>query len=199
MQIADTSVSSYVDLSNTTVSGAGSNMLFSYADTTGILTADTTINTVTGAIESATVDNKLFAMKSADAFDQNRDVVLAGSSISITAGTKTITGDGHDIIIANSDQTLSLKGDGVTTTLTGFDTAVNNTAGGTVNLTNVVLTDNTTDVNNNGVLNLAGGNTFDTINNAGTANIIESLMNNNTLTELTLDGNKIKKSNLEKC
>ena len=66
--------------------------------------------------------------------------------------------------------------------MSGFNTAITNTAG-TVNLENVTMTGNTTDVQNDKNLNLKGTDVFDTIAGAGDTVIT---------TYTDVDGNKVK-------
>ena len=164
-----------LDFTNTTISNMSDSvgsLLLSYDNDTnsatkGYLTA--VHSDLTNAITSS-ITTKMYSMGGSEPAIDN--LTLGGTSLSITT-------NGHDIVstsssadgikIANSGQTLSITGTldsssgNPETTISGFKTAIDNSKGGTVNLTNIELNENTTDIQNEGTLNLNGRNTVNTI------------------------------------
>ena len=100
-------------------------------------------STLNDAITSS-VDTKMYYMDG-DSYTTVIDgpKTLNGTSLSITTNGNNITSKtaGNDgIVIGNASRTLSITGtnpdpEQPNTTISGFGTAINNTAGGTVNLT----------------------------------------------------------------
>ena len=176
-----------LDFTNTTISNMSDSvgsLLLSYDNDTnsatkGYLTA--VHSDLTNAITSS-ITTKMYSMGGSEPAIDN--LTLGGTSLSITT-------NGHDIVstsssadgikIANSGQTLSITGTldsssgNPETTISGFKTAIDNSKGGTVNLTNIELNENTTDIQNEGTLNLNGKNAIGTIadntNPTGTTNV----------------------------
>ena len=72
----------------------------------------------------------------------------------------------NGITVANT-HTMVMKGG----TVTGFATALNVVSGGTLNLQNMTVTGNTTDVNNAGTMNIGGNVTIGTLTGSGTTDI----------------------------
>ena len=174
-QVADASIAGKVDVTTTTLDGlspAAGSVLIEYNSTTGFIKGGH--ETLKDAILS-TIPNKLYVVNNNADSDLSTagDLTLGGTSLSVTANDKLIQGAGNKISLDNSGQTLSFSGSTGTTTMDGFATAIDNTAGGTVNLTNVTFTNNTdNDVNNAGTLNLNGNIVLDDagILNTGTVN-----------------------------
>ena len=107
---------------------------------------------------------------------------LEGTSLSITADNNSIISESESkdedgITIDNSGQTLTIYDAKIGSDTNGFDTFLDNTEGGVVNLENITFINNNTDVDNAGELNLTGTNTLSssiensgTISNSGTLN-----------------------------
>jgi len=155
-QIADDSVKNSVDLSSTTLKLSGitddaGDLLISYND--GWINGKHTDlkNAITSSIEQ-----KMFLMADGNLSSETADLQLGGTSLSVTTNGNNITGnDSISIKLASDDQILSIIGTNSdttqpNTTISGFDTAIDNTAGGRVNLTDVTMTGNTKDIINNG-------------------------------------------------
>ena len=166
-QIADTASAGAVNVTATTLSGASTTiggLKFTYEN--GWLTGEH--STLSDAITSS-IGQKLYAMGDNEAI--NGPLTLGGTSLSITGNDKTIssTTAGNDGIKTNGN-TLSITGATIGSTTNGFGTAIDNAtvAGGTVNLKDVTMTGNTTDVANAGTLNLDGTNSINTITDAAT-------------------------------
>ena len=166
-QIADSATKGAIDLTNTTTSitpgyrtGAG-NILLTYNSSTGYLTG--IHSTLNDAITSS-VDTKMYYMDVMDGDTPLYTTVidgpktLNGNSLSITTSGNNITSvtAGNDgIVIGNASRILSIIGTNPdttqpNTTISGFGTAIDNTSGGKVNLTDVTMTGNTKDIINNG-------------------------------------------------
>ena len=176
-QIATDGAIAKIDVTDTTISnmseGAGS-LFLSYDSATGYLTA--VHETLDYAITS-TIPSKMYAMTADETVHNGTGALpLGGTSLSITGNGYDITGQSateDGIKIANSGQTLSITGthdthDDTNTVISGFKTAIDNTAGGTVNLKDVTMSGNTTDVDNSGanagIVNLNGVNASNIIN-----------------------------------
>ena len=155
-QIADDTIKNSVDLSSTTLKLSGitneaGDLLISYND--GWINGKHTDlkNAITSSIEQ-----KMFSMSDGDLSGEASDLQLGGTSLSVTTNGNNITGNNSiSIVLASGGQTLSITGtnsdpEQPNTTISGFGTAINNTAGGTVILTNVTMSGNTTDVDNSG-------------------------------------------------
>ena len=87
-------------------------------------------------------------------------------------GTAEIKGSGvGEISIANQEQTLSF----VNAIVDGFDTAIDNSAGGDINITDTTFSNNTTDLINDGNINFYGTDSVKNITDnsgQGTAGVI---------------------------
>jgi predicted outer membrane repeat protein len=99
-----------------------------------------------------------------------KDVYINNASSLVGAG-------GTDGITVANGYTLNLTGSQVednTSTMKNFNTALNNLAGGTLNIKNMKFENNTIDIANAGELNLTGNNIFNSgIAGTGTTNINE--------------------------
>ena len=195
IHVADTSISDKISTETMTINrgipGAGS-LLLTYDTEHGDFIG--THSDLANAIQSD-IAQKAYDMGGNEAI--NGPLTLGGTSLSITGNNKSIqstdnTKDG--IKIDNNGQTLSITGatvgDSSDNPTKGFATAIDNTAGGTVNLKDVTMTGNTTaDVANAGTLNLDGTNSINTVSGTGTTNIktgtstIGSLTQNNAKIE----------------
>ena len=93
---------------------------------------------------------------------------LGGKTLSISGNNKAIKGQGStEGITVGENQKLTVYD---VTEYSGFDTAINNTAG-SVTLENVTMKNNTTDVDNDKTLNLNGTDVLDTIIGSGSTTI----------------------------
>ena len=162
-----------LDFTGTTIShmsdSVGSLLLSYDNDTTsatkGYLTAvhSDLENAITSSIKT-----KMYSMGNSEPTIDN--LTLGGTSLSITTNGHDIRSISNDkstdsIKIANSGQTLSIKGTldasgNPETKISGFKIAVDNSEGGAVNLTNIEFNNNTTDILNEGDLNLDGKNSI---------------------------------------
>ena len=191
--IGDDTSKAILDLTATTLTGlseGAKNLTLSYDSDTGYLTG--VHSSLSDAIES-TITTKLFNM-GGDGVIKNGTgaLTLGGTSLSITGHGYDITAESgnNSGIIVGLGKTLSITGtDDVTvapaepsnTVISGFNgvgvAAINNTAGGTVNLTDITMTGNTTDVlnSNDGAnisnLTFTGTNSVNTISGTGTTNV----------------------------
>lgn len=171
-QIADAASAGNVDLTATTLTGlsAGAgDILLKYDNSTGFLTGGH--STLKDAIIS-TIPTKMYVVGDGN-LSTAGNLTMNGNSLSVTAADKTIQGGNNTVSLANSAQTLSISGGTGTATIQGFATAIDNAVGGTVNLDNVTMTGNTTDVNNAnpGNLNLSGTNSINKITGNGTTTV----------------------------
>ena len=161
-KIANGAAANAIDVTNTTITSYRTdvgNILLSYiVDSAGDGYLTGKHETLNDAITSS-VDTKMYFMDGSSyttVIDGPK--TLNGTSLSITTNGNNITSKtaGNDgIVIGNASRTLSITGTNLdpeqpNTTISGFGTAINNTAGGTVNLTNVTMSGNTTDVDNSG-------------------------------------------------
>jgi len=173
IMIADTTITtSNLNLEQTTISGENiGNLLLTFTSDTEGSYLHTEHSDIENAITSS-ITTKMYSMGESEPTIDN--LTLGGTSLSITTNGNDIVSTSNNnsangIIIANSGQILSITGtvDDVSgnpeTTISGFDTAIDNSAGGTVNLTNIELSGNETDIANAGSLNLDGINSIDTI------------------------------------
>ena len=181
-QIADDSAKAHIDMTSTTITSEDGltpsigNLLLTYDNTSGKLKG--THTDLANAITS-TIPTKVYSMTE-NTTEQIGALTLGGNSLSITGNNSNITSTAMDkslngITINAAGQELSVTGATIGSSTNGFATAIDNTAGGTVNLTNVTMTGNTTDVANAGTLNLANTgtntNSINTITGTGTTNI----------------------------
>ncbi|MBQ9244931.1 hypothetical protein IJ182_01545 [bacterium] len=166
---------SRIQIDSTSVQGVIDNFMITYV--TDESESDATLSAggylkfeysdLVNAVKSLT-ENKTYIMSK----DENvtSDLTpLNGSSLSISGNNNKIIGQGTTVGISpvKDGQTLSIFD---VKEISGFDTAIQNTAG-TVNLENVTMTGNTTDVDNNGTLNLNGTDVLDTVTGTGSTTI----------------------------
>ena len=174
IRVADTSINiNNLELGQTTVTGTNiGNLMLTLTSKADGTYLQTKHSDLTNAITSS-IATKAYVLGGDESFTNAVDpVALGGTSLSITGGGYTITGSvaGNDGISVAADKTLSISN----ATLDGFGTALTNAANGTINLTDVTFTNNTTsDVDNSGTLNLAGTIALDNagILNKGTTNV----------------------------
>lgn len=192
VQIADDTAKAGIDMTTMTITSADGlsddvgNLLLTYSKDTGKLTG--THSDLENAIISS-IGPKAYSM-SASSTEQIDNLTLGGNSLSITGNngniTSTQTDNSNDgITLAGSGQTLSIGNATVGSATNGFKTAIDNTAGGTVNLTNVTMTGNTTDIDNSGasagIVNLDGVTASNIVNDGeGTKGVFLDGTNNIT-------------------
>lgn len=141
-----------------TTTSAGGKLKFEFTDLVGAVRSMTQTKVyVMGHDETVTED--------LSPFNGTALSINGGDTYSIIAG-ETPTGDTPAGITVGGTQTLSLN---EVKEVLGFDTAITNNEG-TVNITDTIFTGNTTDIDNNGTLNLFGTDIFDTITNSGSSN-----------------------------
>ncbi len=112
---------------------------------------------------------------------------LGGTNLTVNGNTNgySITGDTGAGISVGSGQTLSLNDIGVDSSgnvtgagLNNFSTALTNATGGTINLYNTKLSGNTTDIDNDGTVNMSGTVILDNAQGTGTVNITKDTAGN---------------------
>ena len=135
----------------TDVNGEGGFLKFEYCD-------------LYNAVKSTT-ETKAYVMTGDENVTQDLGT-LNGNTLTISGNDNKITGQGTPEGISVGDgKTLSVFD---VSEYSGFDTAIANEQGGTVNLENVTMTGNqTADVDNDGALNLKGTDVVDTITGDG--------------------------------
>ena len=135
----------------TDVNGEGGFLKFEYCD-------------LYNAVKSTT-KTKAYVMTGDENVTQDLGT-LNGNTLTISGNNNKITGQGTTEGISVGDgKTLSVFD---VSEYSGFDTAIANVQGGTVNLENVTMTGNkTADVDNYGTLNLKGTDVVDTITGDG--------------------------------
>ncbi len=152
-QIADDTSKGSVSVSNTATitglsTGAG-DILLTYNDG-WLIGAHSDLD---NAIISTIVD-KIYSIGDDEIDNSAGALTLGGTSLSITGNNHTITSTANDqggIVVANNGQTLSINGATFGSDDHYFTTAIDNTAGGTINLTDMTFNaNNTTAVANNG-------------------------------------------------
>ncbi|GEM_PF-4895942 len=134
-------------------------------------------DTLWNAIAS-TVAEKAYTMGSDE--DLTSTPALGGTSLTINGNEAghSITGDTGTGIVVGDTQTLSLNNIGVDNEgnvsgagLNNFDTAITVAANGTVNIYNTKFSGNSTDIDNDGIVNMSGNVIFDNAEGEGTINI----------------------------
>ena len=152
-QIADDTSKGSVSVSNTATitglsTGAG-DILLTYNDG-WLIGAHSDLD---NAIISTIVD-KMYSIGDDEIDNSAGALTLGGTSLSITGNNHTITSTANDqggIVVANNGQTLSINGATFGSDDHYFTTAIDNTAGGTIILTEMTFNaNNTTAVANNG-------------------------------------------------
>ena len=171
INVADDITKAYVNLSDdvaiTTSRGtAKGSYLVTYAD------GDLTFKSA--GLKYAIIseaEEKVYKMTENETIDET--LTLGGKSMTINGnGTAEIKGSGvGEISIANQEQTLSF----VNAIVDGFDTAIDNSAGGDINITDTTFSNNTTDLINDGNINFYGTDSVKNITDnsgQGTAGVI---------------------------
>lgn len=134
-------------------------------------------DTLANAIASS-VEEKAYTMGTDETLINTP--ALGGDSLTVNGNSQghSITGNGGAGLAVGNGQTLSLNNIGVDSEgnvtgagLNNFDTAVSNDANGTVNIYHATFSNNTTDIDNNGVANMSGTVIFDNAQGDGTLNI----------------------------
>ena len=137
-------------------------------------------------LEHGTLENAIASTITEKAYTMGNDEeltstpALGGTSLTVNGNTAgySITGDAGTGIAVGDGQTLSLNNIGVDSTgnVTGagfnnFSTALTNAGNGTINLYNTKLSGNTTDIDNEGVVNMSGTVILDNAQGTGSVNI----------------------------
>ena len=170
VKIASGAAANAMDVSNTTTTitsyrdGIGSILLDYDVDSAGDGYMTGRHSTLNDAITSS-IDKKMFFMDGTADADADATITgpktLNGTSLAITTNGNNISldssaaTDSDGIIIGDASRTLSIIGTAGgshtdNTTISGFGTAIDNTAGGRVNLTDVTMTSNAKDIVNDG-------------------------------------------------
>ena len=141
-------------------------------------------DTLANAIASA-VTEKAYTMGSNDVLASTP--ALGGTHLTINGNTAgySITGDTGTGIAVGNDQTLSVNNIGIDSSgnVTGagfnnFSTALTNAGDGTINLYNTKFSGNTTDIDNDGTVNMSGTVIFDNVQGTGTLNVTKDSSDN---------------------
>ncbi len=141
-------------------------------------------DTLENAIASA-ITEKAYTMGSNDVLTSTP--ALGGTSLTINGNTAgySITGDTGTGIAVGNGQTLSLNNIGIDNSgnVTGagfnnFSTALANAGNGTINLYNTKFSGNTTDIDNDGTVNMSGTVIFDNVQGTGTLNVTKDSSDN---------------------
>ncbi|MCD8378134.1 MAG: hypothetical protein LUB59_05020, partial [Candidatus Gastranaerophilales bacterium] len=173
--VANETLRSYVKLSdNVSVSLADglstdNAYLISYDSSSGSLV----FNVVTGGIVSVIADiseQKVYTMI-ANETPSSALGYLKGSSMTVSGGGKTLSGANNSsgIIVGYEAAPQSLGMNNLT--ITNYTTAITNYSGSTVALSDVTMTGNTTDVDNNGSLTFGGTSSVKTITGTGSTTV----------------------------
>ncbi|MBR4682693.1 MAG: hypothetical protein IKP06_05280 [Elusimicrobiaceae bacterium] len=134
-------------------------------------------DTLANAIASS-VEEKAYTMGTDETLINTP--ALGGDSLTVNGNSQghSITGNGGAGLAVGNGQTLSLNNIGVDSEgnvtgagLNNFNTAVSNDANGTANIYHATFSNNTTDIDNNGVANMSGTVIFDNAQGDGTLNI----------------------------
>ena len=167
--VADTGVRNYVDLADNarTSSSQTTSYLLTYTKSTGELTFE--YSNLENAVKSET-PTKVYNVGESGETVNNDLGELKGDSLVVNGNNKNITGQGTTEGITVSDgQRLAIND---VDNYSGFDTAITNNEGGTLDITNTDFNNNkTADIDNDGTLNLYGTDSFDKVTGEGTSNI----------------------------
>ena len=184
LKIADSSIADKINMSSMTITSEDGlsksigNLLLTYDNNGNLIGGYTDLE---GAIKSSVVQ-KAYSLAANETLSSA--ITLNGNSLSITGNSKTITGSSNEGIKTTGSQTLSIA-DAV---ISGFSTAINNDVNSVINLNNVTMSGNSTDINNSGTLNLTDS-ILDTVTGNGVLIVKSGASSINNITQNSLSIN----------